>query len=345
MPLHSFNPMTDRRWDALVASHPESSVFHRREWLQALVDTYGYQPIAVTSAEPGEPLSDGVVFCEVNSWITGKRLVSLPFSDHCQPMLDEATSHQDFLEWLVTATRNRRLRYIELRPLEWNSPAESLSACQSFWLHTLDLTKPLEELFKNLDKNNLQRRIRKAERENLEYEKGSSEQLLDELFQLLLITRRRHQLLPQPGSWFRNLAKNFKSDFEVRIARKDGRAIAAIVTLRHRRAIVYKYGCSDEQFHYLAGMPFLFWKVISESKAEQAVELDFGRTEPDNEGLLRFKDQFGTTRRKITYLRYPQTTEEVKSIPSRVPYAGKIFSILPDAISWRLGSLLYRHMG
>ena len=345
MPLYCFDPMTDLRWDALVASHPESSVFHRKEWLQALVDTYGYQPIAITSAEPGKPLSDGIAFCEVKSWITGRRLVSLPFSDHSQPMLSEVTSQHDFAEWLVTATKNRRLRYIELRPVEWSSPAGTLSAGQSFWLHTLDLTKPLEELFKNLDKNNLQRRIRKADRENLEYEKGASEQLLDEFFKLLLITRRRHQLLPQPASWFRNLAKNFKSDFEIRVARKDGRAIAAIVTLRHRQTIVYKYGCSDEQYHYLAGMPFLFWKVISESKAEQAVEIDFGRTEPDNEGLLRFKDQFGTTRRQITYLRYPPTNKEVSSIPSRVPYAGKIFSILPEAVSWRLGSILYRHMG
>jgi CelD/BcsL family acetyltransferase involved in cellulose biosynthesis len=345
MPLYTFNPVTDRRWDALVASHPGSSVFHRREWLQTLLDTYGYQPIAITSAEPGKPLSDGIAFCEVTSWITGKRLVSLPFSDHSELMLSEATSGLDIAEWLVAATKTRHLRYIELRPVEWSSPAGSLSAGQIFWLHTLDLTKPLEELFRSLDKNNLQRRIRKAERENLEYEKGSSEQLLDEFFKLLLITRRRHQLLPQPRSWFRNLAKHFKSDFEIRVARKDRHAIAAIVTLRHRQTIVYKYGCSDEKYHSLAGMPFLFWKLISESKAEQAVEVDFGRTEPDNEGLLRFKDHFGTTRRQITYLRYPKTNKEVSSVPSNVPFAGKIFSVLPGAVSWRLGSMLYRHMG
>lgn len=345
MALYSINPITDPRWDALVASHPRSSVFHRKEWLQTLVDTYGYQAIAITTAEPGKPLSDGIVFCEVDSWITGKRLVSLPFSDHSEPMLSAASSHHEFVEWLVAATHHRHLRYIELRPIEWSSPAGPFSAGESFWLHTLDLSKPLEELFRNLNKNNLQRRIRKAERENLEYERGSSEQLLNDLFTLLLITRRRHQLLPQPRSWFHNLAKNLKSDFEIRIARKDGNPIAAIVTIRHRHTIVYKYGCSDEQYHHLAGMPFLFWKVISESKEEQAAELDFGRTELDNDGLLRFKDQFGTTRREITYLRHPQTTKEVGSISSRVPFAGKIFSALPGAVSWRLGSMLYRHMG
>ena len=44
-----------------------------------------------------------------------------------------------------------------------------------------------------------------------------------------------------------------KPHFDIRVARKDGKAIAAIVTLRHRRDVVYKYGCSDEQYHYLGG--------------------------------------------------------------------------------------------
>jgi lipid II:glycine glycyltransferase (peptidoglycan interpeptide bridge formation enzyme) len=108
---------------------------------------------------------------------------------------------------------------------------------------------------------------------------------------------------------------------------------------------VYKYGCSDEHYHNLAGMPFLFWKVITECRAEGAEILDFGRTEPENEGLLRFKDQFGTVRRKITYLRYPQKTLEARAISSHVPFLGRIFSVLPGFFSWRLGGILYRHMG
>ena len=343
--MYSLDPLTDNRWDALIASHPDSSIFHRKEWLQTLADTYGYRPFGITSAAPGEQLSDGLAFCEVRSWITGKRFVSLPFSDHAEPMLGPATDDREFAEWLAASAKKSRLRYIELRPIAWTGRGEALSEGQKFWFHVLDLTRTPEELFSGLNKNNLQRRIRKAERENLEYEKGSSDKLLNEFCDLMLITRRRHQLLPQPKVWFYNLARNLKSDFEIRIARKDGKAVAAIVTLRHRRTITYKYGCSDEQQHHLAGMPFLFWKVISESKAENAEQLDFGRTEPGNEGLLRFKDQFGTTRKLITYLRFPRTNSEAAINPAHVPFAGQLFAALPGAVSWRLGGLLYRHMG
>jgi CelD/BcsL family acetyltransferase involved in cellulose biosynthesis len=345
MPLYCLDPLIDRRWDELVETHPKSSVFHRKEWLKTLADTYGYKPLVVTSTAPGNPLSDGIAFCQVKSWITGHRLVSLPFSDHSEPLLSDSIRESELVDWLIAERQRRRLRYIEMRPIDWSTPGSDFGEGSAFWIHHLDLTKPIAVLFQNLHKNSLQRRIRKAERENLEYERGCSDKLLDEFCTLLLITRRRHHLLPQPRTWFRNLAGNMRHSLDFHIARKDGRAIAALVTLRHRRTVVYKYGCSDEQYHYLAGMPFLFWKLIEQSHAQHAVELDFGRTDLDNEGLIRFKDQFGTVRRKLTYLRYPKNTKEASAIPSQLPFAGQVFSMLPGAISWRLGGMLYRHMG
>src|SRR5665213_276854 len=346
MPLYSLDPITDQRWQDFVTKHPDSSAFHRREWLKSLSDTYRYRPLVFTHSPPQSKLSDGIPFCEVKSWITGKRLVSLPFSDHSEPLLGDAEDADQFASELAAKMQPMHVKYIELRSLCWQAPSSLFAPAQSFWIHKLDLCKSKEDVFNNLHKSSLQRRIRKAERDNLEYERGSSANLIDDFCGLLLITRRRHHLLPQPRLWFENLAKNFKSDFQIRIARKDGKSIAAIVTLRHGNKIVYKYGCSDEQYHHLAGMPFLFWRLIEESNAEQATELDFGRTDLENEGLVRFKDQFGTVRTRLTYLRHPGVSEKnVSSIPTRFPVAGHIFSMLPESISWRLGGLLYRHMG
>lgn len=346
MPLYSLDPITDDRWHEFVETHPDSSVFHRREWLKSLSDTYGYRPVVFTHSPPKSKLSDGIPFCEVKSWITGKRLVSLPFSDHSEPLLGGREDDGEFASELAAELQKRHLQYLELRPLSWQGPANLFAPAESFWIHKLDLRRSREDLFNNLHKSSLQRRIRKAERDQLEYERGSSATLIDDFCRLLLITRRRHHLLPQPRRWFDNLARNFESDFQIRIARKDGKSLAAIVTLRHRDKVVYKYGCSDEQYHHLAGMPFLFWKLIEESNAEQAVELDFGRTDLENEGLTRFKDQFGTVRTRLTYLRHPGARKKTaSSIPTQFPVAGQIFSRLPESVCWRLGGLLYRHMG
>ena len=101
------------------------------------------------------------------------------------------------------------------------------------------------------------------------------------------------------------------------MARKNGAPIAALLTLRHRSNIIYKYGCSDGAFHQMGGMPFLFWKLIEEGKATGADCIDFGRSEMENEGLVAFKDKFGTTKRTLTYYRYPQTEETKRALLGR----------------------------
>jgi len=73
----------------LAESPPRASVFHSRGWLEALKRTYGYEPIVLTTTPDG-PLSNGLVLCRVKTWLS-RRLVSLPFSDHCDPLLNGAT--------------------------------------------------------------------------------------------------------------------------------------------------------------------------------------------------------------------------------------------------------------
>jgi len=86
MAVYEVDPRQDARWTALVESHPQSSAFHTLDWLTALEKTYRYTPRIFTTTPPGSPLLNGISFCRVNSWLTGSRLVSLPFSDHCDPL-------------------------------------------------------------------------------------------------------------------------------------------------------------------------------------------------------------------------------------------------------------------
>jgi CelD/BcsL family acetyltransferase involved in cellulose biosynthesis len=347
MDIYTLDPMLDGRWDDLVASHPKASVFHQKGWLKALARSYGYRPVVLTSAPPGERLSDGIVFCEIKSWITGSRLVSLPFADHTEPLLNESgNSFELTTEWLRTECREQNWKYIELRPLSWGMHAESpLTVSQAYWFHTLDLTPSLDQVFRNLHKNCIQRRIRRAEREQLSYEKGCSEELVNDFYKLLMVTRRRHHLLPQPRGWFRNLVACMNPNVEIRLARKDNVPIAAILTLKNRSTVVFKYGCSNEKFHHLGAMPFLFWKLIEESKMEGAEQVDFGRTDLENTGLIRFKDRLGTTRKLLTYFRYPGSTRDLEVATSELPATRRLFSVLPDALSSRAGQLVYRHIG
>ena len=110
------------------------------------------------------------------------------------------------------------------------------------------------------------------------------------------LTRRRHGLPPQPLAWFRNLVACLGDRVLIHMASKDGQPIASILTLSFKKTMFYKYGGSDAVHHRSGAMPFLFWRLIQDAQARGFVELDLGRSNVDQPGLIAFKEHFGATR-------------------------------------------------
>jgi Acetyltransferase (GNAT) domain len=343
--LFKINPLVDTRWDEFIGNDPRSSVFHRREWLEALARTYNYQPFALTSASTTERITDGAVFCYVSSWITGNRAVALPFADHCELLTGPCFTVGELQEWFEVECEREHLRYIEVRPTSSIAQKAGLYCSESYWLHVLDMTPSTGTLYSQLHKNSFQRKIKKAEREGLRCEVGNSDNFLNHFYALMLKTRRRHQLVPQPKAWFKNLIDLFGSAIQIRVVRKARAPIAAILTLQHGSRVYYKYGASDTNFHHLGAMPLLFWTLIEESKAKNLAEVDLGRSDQDQPGLITFKDRLGAKKRLLQYYRYSKAQEAVYKKSWRMSAAKAIFSILPDFISPSVGSILYRHIG
>jgi hypothetical protein len=347
VPIRILDPVSDPGWKELCGRNGRASVFHTPGWLEALRLTYGYQPFAVTSGLPGSPLEDGIALCRIASWITGVRAVSLPFSDHCEPLLRSPGDLEEFAGWLQDECDREHWNYVELRPVsrELISGTFPPQSGESYCLHTLSLAPNLDQLYEGLHKDSIQRKIRRAEREQLSYEIGTSERLVNQFYGLLLKTRRRHRLVPQPRAWFRNLVGCLGSGIKIRVASKDGIPAAAVLTLEHRATVVYKYGCSDERFHNLGGMPFLFWKLIQESKQSGTQEIDFGRSGLEQKGLTTFKERLGAIRQPLSYLRYSRTGAGSGLSASKSGAIRGIFSVLPDPLLSAAGKFLYRHMG
>jgi hypothetical protein len=304
-------------------------------------------------------LENGLLFCDVRSWITGRRLVSLPFSDHCDPLVNSPAEQADILAHVREHIGRKRCKYAEVRPISTEEPerlaAMDLRPSEKFYLHMLSLSPPLDTLFRELHKDCIQRKVRRAAREELGYEKGRSESLLRKFYQLLLRTRRRHCLPPQPLQWFRHLIASMGDQLTIRVASKYDRPVAAILTLSFKNTVTYKYGCSDERFNHLGGTPFLFWKTIQEAKDQGMSQLDLGRSGLDNAGLVKFKDRLGAKRMDLKYYRLVprkalsawRIATAPKPAPNsrRVQFLVRFVCHIPDAILVAAGRILYRHFG
>ena len=349
--VHRFRPLDDPRWDRFVSKHARASVFHSSPWLKALNRTYGYPVVGYTTSAPGEELENAMVFCRVESWVTGRRLVSLPFSDHCEPLVDRQEDLQALITSLEEETRREKWRYVEVRPLTPIDAVTSLhSARMSYNFFELDLRPDLETIFGNLHKDSIQRKIRRAQREKLSYEEGSTDSLLDDFYRLLMLTRRRHGLPPQPRKWFQNLMSCFGDALKIRVVRKDGRALAAMLTVRHKDTLAYKYGASDSRYHNLGSMHLLYWTSIQEAKASGLRFFDLGRTDAGQAGLITFKKRWGAKESLLTYSRYALSEDlshmfDLSTSKQKPPAAREVLAHLPNGLLSFLGRALYKHVG
>jgi CelD/BcsL family acetyltransferase involved in cellulose biosynthesis len=349
--LYQVSPLSDPRWPEFLANHPRSSVFHSRPWLEALRRTYGYEPVAYTTQGPGRDLQNAAVFCRIESRLTGRRLVSLPFSDHCDFLIKDSKELPVFLDGLEQKTRQERWRYIEIRPLQEFRPSNSFAhPSASYSFHHIDLTPDLETLLANCHKSSTQRKIQRANREGLRYEEGVSKSHLDDFYKLLVTTRRRHSLPPQPKSWFLNLIDCFGDDLKIRLAIRHGRAVAGMLTIRCKDTLIYKNGGSDSRFHNLGAMHMLYWESIRDAKAMGLRKFDLGRTDADQAGLIKFKSRWGAQQSAIKYWRFSAERRSPHIFDQsgngwKMRVLRRIFSLAPTSLLPKVGNLLYRHAG
>lgn len=349
--VYEINPLSDLRWNGLLDRHPSASVFHSREWLEALRRTYGYESIAYTTSAPGEPLRNALVLCRTESWLTGQRLVSLPFSDHCEPLLEAPGDWQAFTQKLQEESQSKQWRYIEIRPLTSLEMRPGLTHPSArYTLHRLNLRPDLQALFGAFHKDSIQRKIKRASREGLTRQAGTSESILDAFYRLLTVTRRRHGVPPQPKAWFRNLIECFGPALQISIALKGQTPVAGMITLRHKKTLVYKYGGSDARYNNLGSIHSLYWDAIKQAKALGLEELDLGRSDSDQSGLIRFKSRWGATASSLTYFRFaPSSDARHWFEPAGASWKGRaaktLVAHIPVGFLPMMGSILYKHIG
>ena len=343
------DPIDNPRWAELLDRHPAASIFHTPGWLNTLRQTYGYEPFVMTTSS-GAAIDGGLVACEVKGW-TSRRLVSLPFSDHCDPLMASPAELPETMAFLVDEMRRRGAATVEVRPTPAvaevlaTSGAAELRPASEYRFHQVDLRDGETEIFKRFHPSSTQRAIRRAEREGLTYECGTSERLLGSFYRLLRLTRRRHRLPPQPLAWFRNLVTNLGDRVSIHVASNNAHAVASMLTLSFKTTTYYKYGASDAAHHRLGGMPFLFWRVIRDARQRGATTLDLGRSDVDQPGLIAFKSHLGATPSTLTYYCHPKPAATAPSSGWMTRAARTAFAYLPDTALDLAGSLIYKRLG
>lgn len=341
------DPTVDPLWGRLLERHA-ADLFHSPEWLRVLPATYG---LAVESLvlldDSGEPEA-GLPFCVLRD-PRGERVASLPFSDYCDPLVSTAEQWQALADGLLALDLPASLRCLHnALPLDdMRFPLVK----RARW-HGLDIEPSLDELWMALDPS-ARRAIRKAERAGLTVRLAPGEGDLRTFFGLHLGVRKyKYGLLAQPFRFFEAIREQFidAGRFALMLAEEDGEAVGGVLYLEWGETLYYKFSASSLSRLESRPTDLLIWEGIRYAKARGLRRIDFGLSDWDQEGLVRYKRKFASCEGTISFLHHASerpASDAEREAGGLLGQLTRLFTdpTVPDSISERAGALLYRYFG
>ena len=339
------NQLEMEQWDAYVNSHPIGTPYHLSHWIRALQKTYSFKTMMYVNKNEIDEIK-GILPCFlIKTFLIGSRLVSLPFSDYGGPLFSDETKEREAIGYLIDKYENKT-KYLEMRS---RVPENSGFVSQNYYKrHLLKLSDDLDQLRKKIDKRTIQYSLRKSEKHHLEIREENSQYGMDEFYRLNVLTRKKHGVPSQPRTYFNHLLRHMiLNDYGfILTAIYKSQTIGASVFLKSNKNIHYKYNASDPEYlRKLSPNHSLTWHAIKKGHDDGYDYMDFGRTSPDNEGLIRYKRMWGTEELDVPYSYFPEikgaSSKEESSRLYRV--ATGVWRFLPSTISEIIGPIIYKH--
>ena len=342
--LVSVDPLVDRAWGDLLDRAPASSIFHHPAWLRLIRDHYGFPISAWCVLDGSGRLVGGIPVTLLNSRLTGARLIALPFSDACPPLLDPSAGVE--LSYLAAgvAQAHRDLGLaLEVRGALPGSPEGAV--IERYVQHQLPLQSDVDEVVRGFTKSHVLRGIAKARREGVTIERRTDREGLARFYRLHNATRRRQGIPTQSRRFILGFSALFDAGLGfVMLARHQGRDIAAAVFFAAANTLTYKSGASDRRFLSLRPNNLLFMEAIQWGCENDQRVLDFGRTDHANNGLRDFKKTWGAEESPLNFTYFGDYDATIGRGRARRAMS-TIITHAPPSFSRLVGETLYRHFG
>jgi hypothetical protein len=343
MHLQLIDPTDYTGWDSLLLRDEDHSFFHSSGWAKVLMESYGYKPVYFVSLNNGR-LEFLMPMMEVSSPLTGKRGVSLPFSDECTIYATDEESVAAGVQGAIIHARKAGWRSIEWRQARFFP--EIIPFSEAYFTHDIDLGKTEQDLFSSFKENN-RRCIRKATKQGLSIGIGRSMDQLESFYRLNCLTRKRHGLPPQPFAFFLKVFDHIISqDSGILVsAFYAEKVVAAAVFFHFGNRAVFKYGASDIAHQHLRPNNLVMWEALKWYRERGFKMLNLGRTEVENRGLLQYKRGWGAAERLLAYIKFDIRKGAYLKNRERSGFPQRILFRTPVSILRLIGRMFYRHFG
>jgi CelD/BcsL family acetyltransferase involved in cellulose biosynthesis len=335
------NADQDAFW-AATADHRFSSLFSSALWQQAVARTYGFTISAAVRGGGGK--GDAALLFSRITDLRGDRIVSGPFCDYCDPLVETTAEWHEIIEPVLALRLPVTLRCLHKTALV--QEVGGFTVAGSAASHGVDLTRSEAALWEGFN-GSARQNIRKAQRLGVTVREGRSIEDVRAFFDMHCQVRKtKYRLLPQPFTLFEQLHEAFAPEdrITVMLAESAGAVVAGILFLQWGDTLYYKFNASVDR--QSCPNDLLMWEGIRMGQRRGLRRLDFGASDHAQPGLLRYKEKYATERGEITRLRWMPP----EYIDPRAEEAGKVLSrmthlltdpAVPDEITRAAGEALY----
>lgn len=329
-------------WDSYCSGDERADIFHHQAWMNILSEQYGFKLFFLVSRKDGRQFS--VPFMETRSLTGSKRWVSLPFSDYTY-LLNSESVEPGCWRFLSERAKENGIGEIEIRG---EMPGNDVFKPKlSAYNYVLKLDADKEKLFKTFHQSQVQRGIKKSQREGLTAVISTDWSAVEEFYRLHLITRRRLGTPVQPVNFFKILWERLIKPgigFVVLIKFEE-KAIAGGIIAGYKKRMTYKFGASHPDYLQYRPNHLMQWTAIQEAVNRGYEYYDFGRTDFDNEGLQNFKAGWGTVQEPLVYSYWPDVPGKGFMSKLKANVVTPIIKRSPLFVCRIMGEYLYKYFG
>jgi FemAB-related protein (PEP-CTERM system-associated) len=334
------------RIDAFVAAHPDGSPFHRTAWLRAVAGGTGNRALALIAERGGEIVAY-LPFSEVHSPIFGRVLASSGFAVDGGLLAAGACDTDAIFAMAEELAQRRSCPAIELR-------GGALPEARAGWaLKTTSHCGFLRPLAEDDEAQLLaiprkqRAEVRKSLANALEIEVGSGDRDRAAHYAVYAESVRNLGTPVFPRALFDAVLDLFGADADILTVRHEGEAVASVLSLYHRGAVMPYWGGGTRAARGLRANDRMYFELMAHARRKGCDRFDFGRSKTAS-GAYHFKRSWGFEPQPLTYATWTAPGSPPRDAdPTSARHALQIalWQRLPLAIANRLGPLIARGLG
>lgn len=340
------DPRERHRIDEFLAEQPFATIFHHTEWLAAVAAGTGNSAFAVM-LEQGSRLTGYLPLNRVGSPFFGAVLASSGFAVGGGLLLAERGDGKAAFAAVEELGARLSCPSIELRGgvLPSTEPGWSLRGGAHCGFVS-PLAHDDEAILLSIPRKQ-RAEVRKGLEEDLEVVVGTSSRDRADHYRVYAESVRNLGTPVFPPSLFDAVLDHFGSSADILTIRSGGRAVASVLSLYYRGAVLPYWGGGTREARRLRANDRMYFELMRHARARGCDRFDFGRSKTDS-GAYHFKRNWGFTPQPLTYAIW--TAAGAAARDANPNSAGNsalaaLWKRLPLGLANRLGPLVARGLG